>query len=147
MFRTCLQILRGIERSTALHSDSQISQQINVLNQDYKTTGIQWKLAETTRTTNAEWFNVAAPENIQQVQMKTALRKGGIRDLNVYTVGFNTPEWQGLLGYATFPMSYPTNRSDDGVVIYYASLPGGSAAPYDLGRTLTHEVGHWLGVR
>jgi hypothetical protein len=33
-----------------------------------------------------------------------------------------------------------------GVWLLYSSMPGGSAAPYDLGKTLVHSTGHWLGL-
>lgn len=52
----------------------------------------------------------------------------------------------GILGYAQFPGGPPET---DGVVIgYHCFGAGGTAAPpYDLGRTATHEVGHWLNLR
>lgn len=57
------------------------------MNEDFASTGISFRLARTTRTTNAGWFNNAGPSNSQQTAMKNALRVGGAADLNVYSVG------------------------------------------------------------
>jgi hypothetical protein len=52
----------------------------------------------------------------------------------------------GLLGYAQFPGG-PSKT--DGVVVLYSAFgtKGAVAPPFDRGRTATHEVGHFLGLR
>ncbi|KAJ6579952.1 metalloprotease [Mycena vulgaris] len=124
--------------------DSQIANQISVLNKDYAG-NITWTLAQTTRTVNADWFNNAGPSTSQQTAMK-ASRQGSKGDLNIYSVGFTSGSGAGLLGYSTFPSSYSGAPKDDGIVILFSSVPGGSTTGYNLGRTLTHESGHWLGL-
>ncbi|KAJ7286953.1 Metalloprotease [Mycena rebaudengoi] len=126
--------------------DSQLQAQTAVMNKAYAGSGITWVTAGVTRTVNAGWYNSAGPGTSQQTAMKKALRTGGVADLNVYTVGFTTGSGAGLLGYSTFPDSYAGAPTDDGVVMLFSSLPGGTAVPYDLGQTLTHEAGHWVGL-
>ena len=52
----------------------------------------------------------------------------------------------GLLGYAQFPGG---PAATDGIVCGYqfVGLNGPGAGAYNLGRTATHEVGHWLNLR
>ncbi|QRN98663.1 zinc metalloprotease [Archangium violaceum] len=121
-------------------SDAQIASQISVLNSAYANTPFRFTLVSTDRTTNSQWYTCAG--GACEKKMKAALRKGGAGDLNIYSNNMG----QGLLGWATFPSSYASQPSMDGVVVLYSSLPGGSAAPYNEGDTLTHEAGHWLGL-
>jgi hypothetical protein len=107
---------RSYPRYTAMDSDSKI----------------QFCLAGTTATDNASWY-----QDKNEIAMKTALKKGGAESLNVYV---NTAA--GYLGYAYFPES--NDFLQDGIVILNDSMPGGSAAAYNEGDTLTHEAGHWL---
>nr|AYM53734.1 metalloprotease MEP1 [Archangium gephyra] len=119
---------------------SQIDSSIAVLNAAYSNTPFSFTLASVDRTTNSQWYTSSG--GATEKKMKAALRKGGAGDLNIYSNNMG----QGLLGWATFPSSYASQPSLDGVVILYSSVPGGSAAPYNEGDTLTHEAGHWLGL-
>ncbi|KAH9180002.1 Metalloprotease [Lactarius sanguifluus] len=120
-----------------------ITDQMNVLNEGFAHSGLSFKLMDVTRTVNADWFNNVSFNTTQQTLMKRSLRKGGPADLNLYSVGFNSTP---LLGYTTFPFSYSTNPKDDGVVFLYSSVPGGTTEPFNEGKTVTHEVGHWVGL-
>ncbi len=121
--------------------DSQITSQINVLNAAYASTGWQFHLAATDRTTNSSWYNVSNGTTAE-TQMKNSLRRGTAKDLNLYTANLGG----GLLGWATFPSDYTRQPKLDGVVILFSSVPGGTATPYNLGDTATHEIGHWMGL-
>jgi hypothetical protein len=122
-------------------ADSMIQSQISVLNGAYSGTGWSFNLVSIDRTSNASWYTVQ-PGTTAETQMKTALRQGTADDLNIYAANIGG----GLLGWATFPNSYQSKPKDDGVVILTQSMPGGTAKPYHLGDTATHEVGHWMGL-
>lgn len=120
--------------------DTQIRSQLDVLNAAYGSWGWQFLLVNTDRTTNASWYTCSG--GTCETQMKNALRQGSADDLNIYSNNMGG----GLLGWSTFPSSYASNPKMDGVVILYSSVPGGTAAPYNLGDTATHEIGHWMGL-
>ncbi len=92
--------------------------------------------------------------------LEGTVKPGSIWDPEKYVNVWIVQLEAGLLGYAQFPSNTGLGGLDtdggpantDGVVITYTSVgsttnayPGG--APYNMGRTLTHELGHWLGLR
>lgn len=120
--------------------DIQVHNQIAIINKAYKKSDFYFNLISIDRTINDAWANMDINSN-NEYAAKLALRKGTANDLNIYTANLKNR----LLGWATFPYDYKGNRVLDGVCILYSSLPGGTSSPYNLGHTLTHEIGHWLG--
>jgi len=133
-------------------SDTWLVNQINAMNEHFAgldtpayraaaaNTSFRFLLTSVTRTQNDAWY-AAGPGSVAETAMKNALRVGTADDLNFYTNSGG-----GYLGWATFPSNYSSKPKMDGVVCYWASLPGSSYVPYNEGDTGTHEVGHWLGL-
>ncbi len=150
-------------------SDAQILSQIDILNEDYRLLNsdslppthpfwqytadaeIEFCLAQQDPwgdpTTGIVRYNVGQ-DSISWDDLETWIKPATIWDrdyyLNIWTVNFYSDE--GLLGYAQFPGEAD---STDGVVIGYKFFGdnGSVVYPNDLGRTATHEVGHWLNLR
>jgi hypothetical protein len=140
-------------------STAQIKSQIAVLNRDFGAKNpdkskvptvwnglvtdarIKFTLYKTTRTQSSV-------SSFTQDDGVKAAATGGIapyqpqKYLNLWVC----PLGNGLLGYAQFPGG-PT--ASDGVVINYKAFGtmGTAAPPFDLGRTATHEVGHYFNLR
>jgi len=119
--------------------DDTIAKSIDILNKAF--TDFTFDVKDITTTDNGSYWGIK-PGGSGERSMKNKLRQGGCDALNIYS----TDLVSGLLGWATFPDWCAGSQKDDGVVILYSSVPGGIAAPYNLGDTLTHEVGHWLGL-
>ena len=140
-------------------SDAQINSQIAVLNADFR------KNNSDVNQVPAEFAGVVADANIQYtlagVTRKSSTRtswgtnddmkKASVGGVNPITPQTHLNIWVcnivgGILGYAQFPGG---SLSTDGVVVgpNYFGTTGYVSAPFNKGRTLTHEVGHYLNLR
>lgn len=130
--------------------DQRIYDQMTVLNEDFGawagTLGangfnvrIQFELAGIDRTESNTWYRDSA---MNELAYKTALNMDPNRYLNIYT-----NDAEGYLGYAYLPQDMPGDVLD-GVVMLHDVIGGrdNGFGSYDQGRTLVHEVGHYLGL-
>ncbi len=152
-------------------SDAKCQAQINQLNLDFA------RMNSDAGSTPSVWQGIAANTNIQFCLAQrdpNGNATTGIERRQTTTSSFSTNDnikryanggldawsssnylniWSGnlsggVLGYAQFPGGA---ASTDGVVLLYSSIGSmaspGTATPYHLGRTATHEVGHWVNLR
>ncbi len=167
--RTLPVVVHVVYRTAAENiSDAQIQSQIDALNRDYSAANPDKS------TTPAPWTGLIVDSKIRFV-LATKDPKGkatnGITRTKTKSTSFGTQDdvkstatgganaWPadkylnlwvcslggGLLGYAQFPGG---PAATDGVVILNTAFGtvGTAAAPFNLGRTAVHEVGHWLNL-
>jgi hypothetical protein len=140
-------------------SDAQIQSQIAVLNEDFNrlnadtaktpalfkpaaaNVGIKFSLHSIVRksSTVVSWTNNNAVKSVASGGLAPT---NATSMLNIWVCNLSG----GLLGYAQYPGG---SASTDGVVMHFAAFgrTGTLMTRYNLGRTATHEVGHWMNLR
>ncbi|AHM61195.1 hypothetical protein D770_14705 [Flammeovirgaceae bacterium 311] len=151
--------------STQNISDAQIKSQIAVLNEDFRRANadadntwsqaadveIEFKLATVNYMGTSTKGITRTSTSVSSFSTNDAVKfsnKGGRNAwpadsyLNIWVCNLSG----NTLGYAQFPGAGPANT--DGVVISYKyfGTTGTATAPFNKGRTATHEVGHWLNL-
>lgn len=126
-------------------TDQQIQDQIAELNLDFAggyggfDTGYSFVLTSVDRTLDADWFNMG--QNSQEEhRAKKALSIDPAHHVNIYTANI------AAYGWATYPWGINEEEKDHGIVVHYGTLPGGHLIGYNMGRTVTHEMGHYFGL-
>jgi PKD repeat protein len=141
-------------------SDAQIQSQIQVLNEDFRKmsgtngagNGVDTKIQFCLAGKNPDGkcckgivrikSSLTYHQSYQRSDLAHLSSWDATRYLNIYIVK-SMPS--GVLGYASFPGS-PSDQ--DGAVILNSAFGtlGTVASPYNLGRTVSHELGHWFGL-
>lgn len=157
--------------NTALQniSDAQIMSQIAVLNRDFRGTnadrtkapsyfaplagdaGFEFRLAKIDPNGYSTTGIVRKQTSIQMFGLDDRIKSNTIGGDDAWDSKSYLNIWvgnivSGILGYTSKPGGPATM---DGVVINYAAFGtmGTAGAPFNLGRTATHEIGHWLNLR
>ena len=140
-------------------SDAQIKTQIAVLNRDFRATNtdksktptafkglvsdskVKFVLDRVTRTATAK-SSFSDDNGVKKASGGGVPPVDTKKYLNMWVCALGG----GLLGYAQFPGG---PQSTDGVVIHYKAFgtSGTVEAPYNKGRSATHEVGHYFNLR
>lgn len=150
-------------------SDAQIQSQMDVLNQDFTATNtdlglvpslfsgvvanaeIQFCLAARDESGNATTGITRKSTTVSSWGTNDNVKKASAGGVNPWNPSQYLNIWVcniggGILGYAQFPGG---PASTDGVVndYRYFGTIGTATAPFNKGRTATHEVGHYLNLR
>lgn len=139
-------------------SMAQIHQQLNALNRDFNKQNLEWnhlpdKLRDISGNANIEFCLAGTTyetTNIKNIGTNPAVFYSDLGGKDAWDTNLYLNVWicemnPNLLGYASDPRD--SGGAEDGVVINYKyfGIENGSGN-YELGRTLVHEIGHYLGL-
>lgn len=137
---------------------AQLQSQIDVLNEDFAATNADYNLTSTYNSVKSGDIGVRfvldavnrkqtnktswSTNNAMKTSSQGIAPTSPTTKLNIWVCNMGG----GILGYAQFPGGA---AATDGVVLddNATGRVGTAAAPFNLGRTATHEVGHWLNLR
>ena len=154
-------------------SNAQINSQIDVLNEDFRARNadlstvpsvfqpfigdarVEFELAKTDPDGNPTDGIVRVNTNNTSFSSDDDIKSGSTGGSDPWPANEYLNVWVGpritspvgdLLGYAQFPGG---PAATDGVVVLHTAFgtSGTAAAPFDAGRTTTHEIGHWLNLQ
>jgi len=149
-------------------TDAQLQAQIDTLNKDYSGTNgdafriptwfkplfgianIQFALAKQTPdgepSTGIERYTTTHGEfDVFTSDVKHVATGGADAwNTNYYLNVWLSQQANGYLGLGTFPDD--GDSANQGIMIDYRSVPGGSYTNYSGGKTLTHEIGHYFNL-
>ena len=149
-------------------TDAQVQSQIDVLNRDYSklnpdtanipsyfaglaaNCGFQFELAKVDTNGYATTGIIRKQTAVQAFSINDDIKSSATggddawdRDkyLNIWVGNLQS----GVLGYSSVP---GCEKNIDGVTVLYSAFGtiGTAQAPFNLGRTCTHEIGHWLNM-
>lgn len=108
--------------------------------------GIQFTLDENKDlmfVNNSDWY-FGCNRNDRDNSMKNKLAVDPTKHVNVYLCELSF----GALGLSgAWPWEVPASDPRSGVLVNPFTLPGSNNYPYNLGKTLVHEIGHLFGLR
>jgi hypothetical protein len=158
-----------VMKNPTLVSDAQVNAQLDTINKDYGglngdsiripsyfkslfgKSGISFCLAKRTPTgeptsgivrftTTKDNFSNSDGESVKHSSLGGVDAWDASKYLNIWICDLSGD----LLGYGTFPGSSSLN--EQGVVIDFGCIPGGSLSGFNKGKTLTHEIGHYFNL-
>lgn len=150
-------------------SDEQVQSQIDAMNKDFRKsnpdiTSVPADFKKHAADCQFEFVLASSDPNGFRtngiIRKKTSIQVFGMDDRIKYSSLGGDDAWDasaylniwvgnlagGLIGYSS-PLGGPADK--DGVVIRYTAFGtmGTAVAPFNKGRTVTHEIGHWLGLQ